>query len=337
MAPLKRCVRWLGRGLSVGAVVALAAAVVGWTWERSEQRAFIESALDPPGEMIRIGAQDLHVIAQGSGSVGVLLVSGAGDNLTTWDPIRGRLAELMRVVSYDRPGLGWSPPREAALTVDAAVQDIRGLLLDAELFERAPILVGHSLGGLIARQVAYEYPSLVSGLILLDSPPPQGLPAPVAAVSSVWYRLNAWYGAVGLGRWRYYRANPQLAEEQRLRAGHLNASGSLSRETRREFLGLMSSAPAPHAVSGLGSMPLTVVVAPVLAPPGFAGAAAELYAAKQLMAQESERGRLVKVTTKHYVHSEDPDAVIGEIYEMLSMISASRLSSGGPRSRITRR
>lgn len=325
----KKAMRWLGLGLILSVAATLIGAGLGSRWERAEHNAFLEAQYEPPGEIINVGAQELHVVVQGTGSPGVLLISGLGDDSRIWSEIQNRLADSTRVVSYDRPGLGWSAPREGTLTIAAAVEDVRGILSSPGLFEGAPVLMGHSLGGLIAWHVALEYPSLVSGLILVDSPPPEGLPAAVNVMNGIVLRLGSWSGAVGLDRRKYYRANPQLTRDQQLQRGHLIASASGAREALRELQGVRGSS-AGIAEGSVLALPVTHLVAPVPAPPGLGRAAAEFDAAKRRMPERSTRGRVVEVETTHYVHIDDPDTVISEVLDMLEVVRPEVADEGRP-------
>jgi pimeloyl-ACP methyl ester carboxylesterase len=96
----------------------------------------------------------------------VLLIHGTGGNI--WDPLPDMLASAgHRVIDYDRRGFGNSrqppikdPPRH---TLDAAA------LLEA--LNAAPaIVVGHSMGGVIALHLASQRPDLVRALVLVEPP-----------------------------------------------------------------------------------------------------------------------------------------------------------------------
>ena len=74
----KKAMRWVGRGLILSLAATLIGAALGSRWERAEHNAFLDAQYAPPGEIINVGAQDIHVVAQGTGSPGVLLISGLG-------------------------------------------------------------------------------------------------------------------------------------------------------------------------------------------------------------------------------------------------------------------
>lgn len=188
MGKLKGSLIWFGRGVIVVVMLVLAVAVVGSRWERAEHEAFLEASLEGPGIMLSAGETELHVVVEGSGSLGVLLISGMGEDHRTWSRLASMLSDSVRVVRYDRPGLGWSPPAPEEAGLFQAVENAAALLANPELFTQPPVVVGHSLGGLVARQLAFDHPELISGLILLDPTPPEGLPAAMNFVGSLIYR-----------------------------------------------------------------------------------------------------------------------------------------------------
>ena len=326
MGKWKTARRWGVWVLLTGFILAAVAAGAGWIWERSEHNAFLEGGFDPPGQMVRAGDHELHVVADGEGSPGVLLISGGGDDYRTWDKVQPRLADVTRVVSYDRPGLGWSPAREGTLSVDAAIEDIENLLANPDLFEGPPVLIGHSLGGLLARRFAYRHPAQISGLVLLDATPDK-MPGLMKAILGTMYRLSSWRATVGLRRRRYYGEHPRLTREQALVQGHLNASGLRARETRREIVGYANSEEFVPPQGGLGPLPLTVFATTSFAPPGLSRMIGEVDDAKRAMALESERGQLIEMATGHYIHRQDPDAVIAAVVEMLSAVASEAAAS----------
>jgi 3-oxoadipate enol-lactonase len=118
---------------------------------------------------------------QGAGAP-ILLVQGLGYTREGWGPTPRRLAERFRVITFDNRGMGASdvapPPYSieqlAADTV--AVMDAAGLALVH--------VVGVSLGGFIAQEVALGYPERVDRLVLGCTSPggPSSFPMPERTV-----------------------------------------------------------------------------------------------------------------------------------------------------------
>jgi len=322
--------RWSLR-IAVGGVLVVAVlAVIGWNWERSEEAAFREAGVAPPDTTIPVGDQRLRVVVTGQGAPGVLLIAGLGGGPGDWEKVQPRLSESMRVVSYDRPGLGWSPSREGDLTLDAAVADVAGLLAVPGLFDGPPILVGHSLGGQIARHFAYAYPNAVSGLIMIDAPPDGGSGGFLLGLEGAGHAVIAGLARVGVFRWLYYRDHPDLSRDQLRVGAHLNASAHIAGTVHREMKGAMSSRPVEVPPGGLGGLPLTFLLADQPVPGLLRGKMDELNAAKRLIPRESTRGRLIEMKSGHYIQIDHPDVVIAEVLAMSALIDSLRAPEPGP-------
>src|SRR3984893_8668515 len=102
----------------------------------------------------------------GSGPA-ILLLHGIGDNSTTWHGIQAKLAQRFTVIAPDLLGHGRSDKPRADYSVAAYANGMRDLLSVLDI-ERVTI-VGHSLGGGVAMQFAYQFPQLVERLILVSS------------------------------------------------------------------------------------------------------------------------------------------------------------------------
>src|ERR1700704_2225376 len=99
----------------------------------------------------------------GSGPA-ILLIHGIGDNSTTWSTVQSKLAQRFTVIAVDLLGHGQSDKPRADYSVAAYANGMRDLLSVLDI-ERATV-VGHSLGGGVAMQFAYQFPHLVERLAL---------------------------------------------------------------------------------------------------------------------------------------------------------------------------
>lgn len=105
----------------------------------------------------------------------VLLISGLGRDRHMWDAQVPALSQRFRVVTFDNRGVGQSFRPAGPYSASMMAQDAVGLL-DLLGVERA-FVVGASLGGIIAQELALCAPGRVAGLALLCTHP--GLPSAV--------------------------------------------------------------------------------------------------------------------------------------------------------------
>jgi pimeloyl-ACP methyl ester carboxylesterase len=95
----------------------------------------------------------------------VLLIQGVGVHGDGWQPQVEALAARYRCLTFDNRGVGRSLPLGTRLSVAQMADDAR-TLMDAEGWQSAHV-VGHSLGGLIALELALATPARVRSLALL--------------------------------------------------------------------------------------------------------------------------------------------------------------------------
>jgi pimeloyl-ACP methyl ester carboxylesterase len=121
----------------------------------------------PPGKLVDVGGYRLHLKCTGKDGPTVVLIAGAGDFSFDWGLVQPGVSRSARVCSYDRAGLAWSDPGPTPRTMRQDAYELHALLRAARI--KAPyVLVGHSIGGLIARVYAGEYPAEVAGMVLID-------------------------------------------------------------------------------------------------------------------------------------------------------------------------
>jgi pimeloyl-ACP methyl ester carboxylesterase len=101
--------------------------------------------------------------SQGDGPA-VLLVQGLGYGRWGWNPVVPGLAERYRVLTFDNRGIGESDKPEGPYTARMMADDALQVLDEAGV-ERAHV-VGASLGGMIAQELAVLAPERVDRLVL---------------------------------------------------------------------------------------------------------------------------------------------------------------------------
>jgi pimeloyl-ACP methyl ester carboxylesterase len=105
-----------------------------------------------------------------SGDAGpvVLLIHGMAAGSRTWDPVLAELGDTCQVVAPDLLGHGDSDkPAIGDYSLGAYANSLRDLL--AALGHERATVVGHSLGGGVALQFAYQFPERCERLVLVSS------------------------------------------------------------------------------------------------------------------------------------------------------------------------
>lgn len=106
----------------------------------------------------------VHYSKRGTGP-GVLLLQGVGVIGEGWLPQVAALESSYTTIAIDNRGIGQSTCTDSSLTIEAMAMDALSVA-DAEGLDRFH-LVGHSMGGIIAQQIALTAPDRVMSLSLL--------------------------------------------------------------------------------------------------------------------------------------------------------------------------
>ncbi|MFF1820580.1 alpha/beta fold hydrolase [Kribbella sp. NPDC058245] len=120
---------------------------------------------------IDVGGYKLAAEITGSGAPTVVFSSGLGDAGEAWDATVATLESSVRLVTYARAGIGDSeslpdsttPPR----SFGATAEELHRLLAAADI-EGPYVVVGHSIGAVIAQLFAAQWPQGIAGLVLVD-------------------------------------------------------------------------------------------------------------------------------------------------------------------------
>lgn len=115
--------------------------------------------------IVKVRDMEMFYEEHGTGDP-LLLIMGLGGNLDWWgDPFLQALAVHYRVITFDNRGVGRSQQVETGYTI-AEFADDSVALLDALNIPQAHIL-GISMGGMIAQEIALQHPEHVVKLILV--------------------------------------------------------------------------------------------------------------------------------------------------------------------------
>jgi len=191
--------RWRKAALLAAAAMGSAATVQQLLTVRDRRR------YPAPGLLVHVDGRRIHLQVRGADFAGptVVLEAGMGSFSPNWYWVQEDLAPVVRSVSYDRAGLGWSRRSRRPRDAQTIAMELRDALREAAI-EPPYVLAGHSFGGLPVRAFADLYPELTAGLVLVDaSHPDQWVrwPTPHAErILEVSQRIFGWLGWLGVLR-----------------------------------------------------------------------------------------------------------------------------------------
>lgn len=111
-------------------------------------------------------------LAQGEGDTAVFLLHGVGGGKEAWTHNQPVLAgQGFMTVAWDMPGYGASPS-PASCSNAALAGALKDLIV--HIGAKCNVLLGHSMGGMLAQELAALHPELVHGLVLYSTSPAFG-------------------------------------------------------------------------------------------------------------------------------------------------------------------
>lgn len=154
----------------------------------------------PEGEFVEVNGVQFHINISGEKNSKPTLVIEGGGGLSTeyYHWLSKGLEDSLRVVRYDRAGLGYSEASDTPRDAETIARELHQLLEEAG--ESPPyILAGHSLGGPYIRVFTQLYPNEVVGLVLIDAThPDQATRFNAAPESSFRFKSAIWGLKVGV-------------------------------------------------------------------------------------------------------------------------------------------
>ncbi|MEW6664254.1 MAG: alpha/beta hydrolase [Thermodesulfobacteriota bacterium] len=120
---------------------------------------------------VTIRGTEIHVVesepAGGERGPSLLFIHGAGGNASIWDEQASFFCGRSRVFRLDLPGHGRSSGRGED-GIQAYTEWVRGFVESASCPEPV-VVIGHSMGGAIALQLALDPPAMLHGMVLMGT------------------------------------------------------------------------------------------------------------------------------------------------------------------------
>ncbi len=160
----------------------------------------------PPGRVIQASGLELFVRERGEGHP-LLMINGLGGNVEMWGPAEAALASGSRLIMFDGPGMGRSGTPFLPLNMPALARVVTSVLDDLG-YDRVDLL-GYSMGGAIAQQVAKDWPDRVRRLALVSTACGWGsVPGALSALSVIAMPMRYY------SRWIYAYTNRLMGESE---------------------------------------------------------------------------------------------------------------------------
>lgn len=299
----------------------------------------------PPGQLFKVQGHNMHLLAEGvrGKDATVIWIPGSHDAGTQLEHLHHAILPRTRSILFDRIGCGWSSAAATPRTIVNEVAELFDLLEAADEGGRF-VLVGHSLGGMLAANFAARHPERVAGLVLLDTgctdiniyvdhlPGKKTIGAEpwlplVAACGLLWHALPARYPEVFAGSTENLR-RLGFAAQSKTHAGWISAYQAITAHP----LAYVRNPGALGDLPLIAVTPLQDVVADekMLAPFMPTLTAFELknlvmlrFAAMRAVASISTVGelRFAPPGATHALPVEVPEFVLGVVNEMLDRVS----------------
>ena len=271
-------------------------------------------------QIVSIGSHRLQMHLEGNGAPTVVIDVGITDQLDKLRPLQERLAQITRVVTYNRAGYGQSEPGPMPRHSGHEAEELKALLEKANV-PGPYVLVGHSLGALNMQVFASKYPGEVAGMVLLDPPP-------LSFLLGREYKDLAVMAEQMTAEWQAIADSSAKSTDAR---EHARASFfRMIASEHREMFG--ETARIVDAISTFGDIPL-VVLAAGKPNPAF-GKVAEEYqkywiGQSRALAGRSANGKFILAErASHYLYLDVPELVAQNIMSVVNEVRG-RTARGG--------
>jgi pimeloyl-ACP methyl ester carboxylesterase len=271
-----------------------------------------------PGKLVVVDGHRVHVYCTGQGSPAVIIAGGGFS--VDWGLVQPPIARFTRVCTYDPAGMAWSDELKGHLKPSCAerVNELHSLLRNAPI--QAPwVLVGYSIGGLVTRLYANQYPADTVGMVLVDhafvdagkNSPPLSANAPSSEGDSPPVLIFQTPIALDMKDDHNFSKLPprdQEAHRWALAISSARPTGEMASEYSVAVQKAEGSRPYP-----LGNKPLTVI-STLNDSPKY------LELQHKLLALSSNSQQLIAENSTHMVNVDEPEIIAQAIQEIVRAV-----------------
>lgn len=122
----------------------------------------------PNYHYVEIQSRQQYVLTMGKGEPVIVFLNGGGSDLKDFDEVQREISKITKTLSYDKLGIGKSELTDSPRTLENVSRELKELLIKERIIDVPIVLVGHSMGGAVARYYLHKYPKNIVGLILID-------------------------------------------------------------------------------------------------------------------------------------------------------------------------
>lgn len=202
---------------------------------------------------LRLGDLDLYYQEAGSGPP-LLMLHGLGASLEDWEYQVPEFAQHFRVITPDLRGFGRSMRGRLPASIPQFARDMAALLDHLGIGDF--LLVGYSMGGAVAQELALMRPQAVQRMVIANSMP-TFRPQTLRQRFEVFYRLVV-MSALGperlarISAWRMFPDQPEVREK--------NIARGIAYNTRGGYLRALRALTSWSALERLGALTMPVLV-----------------------------------------------------------------------------
>ena len=127
--------------------------------------------MSQPVPMITRDGRFAYEAAGDPGAIPLIFLHGIGGAARAWRGQLATFADRFRAIAWDMPGYGGSAPL-ASVSIAALAEALQQFI--AQLGVSRPVLVGHSIGGMIVQKWLVQSPKLARAVVLAQTSPAFG-------------------------------------------------------------------------------------------------------------------------------------------------------------------